>query len=155
MTSVKPGDRIRLVAMPKDPDPVPAGTTGTVTEVTCGPMGQISVTWDNLRRLVLLPDVDQFDVIGYTDLVDSAAACRKCGNRSMDLLVFDEEFEQVACSLCGEVYVPGATPRKGHVAAYEPPHARPLPVRGGRATPRPVNAASAMSEPEPEAPNDG
>lgn len=31
----KPGDRIRLLAMPDDPDPIPSGEVGTVIEVTC------------------------------------------------------------------------------------------------------------------------
>jgi hypothetical protein len=33
MTAPKPGDRIRLVAMLDDADPIPTGTTGTVTAV--------------------------------------------------------------------------------------------------------------------------
>jgi hypothetical protein len=33
LTTPKPGDRIRLVAMFDDPDPITPGTTGTVTAV--------------------------------------------------------------------------------------------------------------------------
>ncbi len=32
-TRLKRGDRIRLVSMPYDPDPIPVGMFGTVTEV--------------------------------------------------------------------------------------------------------------------------
>jgi hypothetical protein len=41
------GTRIRLVAMPDDPEPVPPGTTGTVTSVYRFADGaQVSVDWD-------------------------------------------------------------------------------------------------------------
>ena len=54
--------------MPDDPDPIPAGATGTVLAVTDGPLGQILVAWDNSSRsLALVPGVDRFDVIGHTD----------------------------------------------------------------------------------------
>jgi hypothetical protein len=33
MTTPQPGDRIQLVAMPDDPDPIPPGATGTVTAI--------------------------------------------------------------------------------------------------------------------------
>ena len=60
-----PGDRVVLVNMADDPDPVPAGATGTVTHVTelswSDPPGQlqVSVNWDNGRTLSCLvpPDV--------------------------------------------------------------------------------------------------
>jgi len=67
MTQVQTGDRIRLLAMPEDPDPIPSGSTGTVTRVTDGPVAQISVDWDNGRTLSLVPGVDQFEVIERTD----------------------------------------------------------------------------------------
>lgn len=49
--------------MPDDPDPIPAGSTGTVTRVTDGPLAQVSVDWDNGRSLSLVPGTDQFEVI--------------------------------------------------------------------------------------------
>jgi hypothetical protein len=54
----KVGDRIRLIQMPEDPDPVPSGSLGTVR--TIHPhhgWTQVEVDWDNGRRLMLsLPD---------------------------------------------------------------------------------------------------
>jgi hypothetical protein len=68
MTTPQPGDRIRLVAMPDDPDPVPAGTTGTVRSVrTCGSGRdawlQVDVDWDNGRKLMLSVPPDQVTVM--------------------------------------------------------------------------------------------
>ena len=61
---IKDGDRIKLVRMDNDPDPVQPGTTGTVldaTEVNLGrqPFTQVTVMWDNGRRLscVCPPDI--------------------------------------------------------------------------------------------------
>ena len=59
-TIPKAGDRVRLVSMTDDPDPIPAGTTGTVVGVYPhqGWM-QVDVDWDNGRSLMLSipPDV--------------------------------------------------------------------------------------------------
>ena len=63
MTNVQRGDRVRMLHMPDDPDPIPAGSTGTVTRVTDGPLAQVSVDWDNGRSLSLVPGTDQFEVI--------------------------------------------------------------------------------------------
>ena len=54
----KAGDRIRLVAMPHDPDPIPTGSLGTVVAVyNHGNWAQIDVDWDSGRTLMLsLPD---------------------------------------------------------------------------------------------------
>jgi len=60
------GDRIRLIEMPNDPDPIPAGAAGTVLSVTTGPYAQIEVAWDgSTRSLALIPGVDRFEVIGH------------------------------------------------------------------------------------------
>ena len=68
MPAVTPGSRIRVIAMPDDPDPVPAGSTGTVLSVTTGRFAQIEVDWDDLRHsLALVPGVDRFEIIGHTD----------------------------------------------------------------------------------------
>ena len=70
MTKPQPGDRIRLVAMPDDPDPVPRGTTGTVRSVRpCGSgrnaWFQVDVDWDNGRKLMLAVPSDQFEAISH------------------------------------------------------------------------------------------
>jgi hypothetical protein len=62
-TTIRGGDRIKLIAMADDPDPVPAGSTGTVESVTDGPLGQVWVRWDSGRSLALVPGVDRFEVI--------------------------------------------------------------------------------------------
>ena len=68
MPTVTPGSRIRLIVMPDDPDPIPAGSTGTVLSVTTGRFAQIEVDWDDLHRsLALVPGVDRFEIIGHTD----------------------------------------------------------------------------------------
>ena len=65
---VRAGDRIRLLAMPNDPDPVPAGSLATVTYVLCEDqtnpkhMDQIQVIWDNGRTLNLAPQVDRYEL---------------------------------------------------------------------------------------------
>ena len=61
---IRTGDRIRLLSMPDDPDPIPVGSTGTIVSVTEGPLGQVHVNWDdNNRSLSLIPGVDRFEVI--------------------------------------------------------------------------------------------
>lgn len=114
----KVGDRIGLLAMPDDPDPLPVGSTGTVVCLTDGPLGQIGVKWDNGRTLFLIPGIDQFEVIDDSNLVGEESACPKCGNRDADLLVWDEEFgEFVTCSLCQTQYGPDGKP---YVPVLEP-----------------------------------
>ena len=64
MPSPRPGDRIRLVAMLDDPDPIPAGTTGFVTSVRQhGTWAQVDVNWDNGRKLMLAVPPDRFEMI--------------------------------------------------------------------------------------------
>ena len=54
----KVGDRIRLIHMPEDPDPIPPGSLGTVCAIHLHhSWTQVEVDWDNGRRLMLsLPD---------------------------------------------------------------------------------------------------
>ena len=63
----KAGDRIRLIAMPDEPDPVPAGTLGIVLGVCSfdGPdaFHQIDVAWDNGRTLMLVTPPDRFEIL--------------------------------------------------------------------------------------------
>ncbi|MBB3205427.1 hypothetical protein FHS27_001227 [Rhodopirellula rubra] len=59
-TKLKAGDRVRLVSMTDDPDPIPVGTTGTVAGVyPHGDWTQVDVDWDTGRSLMLSipPDV--------------------------------------------------------------------------------------------------
>lgn len=68
------GRRVRLTKemtnpksdrMPKEED-MPAGLEGTITYVNLsGPVQwqQIGVNWDNGRRLMLLPEVDSYEVL--------------------------------------------------------------------------------------------
>ena len=60
-----PGDRIELVAMSDDPDPISAGTKGMINFVRrCGAGReawlQIDVNWDNGRQLMLAVPPDEF-----------------------------------------------------------------------------------------------
>lgn len=48
--------------LPDDPDPLPVGSTGTVVRVNPS-TNQADVDWDNGRQLMLLLDVDPFQVI--------------------------------------------------------------------------------------------
>lgn len=66
------GRRIRLLAMPQDPDPIPYGTEGTVTgvrEFNYGPVPshQIDVEWDGGRTLMLCSPPDRFEVLPEGD----------------------------------------------------------------------------------------
>jgi len=68
MTVPRPGDRIKLIAMPDDPNPVPVKGTGTVTFVKEHGSAerawlQIGVDWDNGRGLMLSVPPDKVDVI--------------------------------------------------------------------------------------------
>jgi hypothetical protein len=59
-----PGDRIRLISMPDDPDPILAGSEGVVVEVTEGPLAQVVVEWIGINRsLALIPGVDVFEIV--------------------------------------------------------------------------------------------
>jgi len=65
MTTPKPGDRIRLLAMPDDPDPIPPGSMGSVTFVHPHGSGgdawlQVGVDWDSGRTLMLTVPPDEY-----------------------------------------------------------------------------------------------
>ena len=52
---LKAGDRIRLVSMPYDPDPIPVGSLGTVVAIyDHGDWMQVDVDWDSGRNLMLM-----------------------------------------------------------------------------------------------------
>jgi hypothetical protein len=69
MTTIpNPGDRIRLVTMHDDPDPIPIGPVGTVVVAVYShagqrPWHQIDVAWDNGRTLMLVAPPDEFDIV--------------------------------------------------------------------------------------------
>ena len=62
------GDRIRLLSMNDDPDPIAPDQTGTVVGVSSFGEGkdrwhQIDVSWDDGRTLMLVSPPDQFEII--------------------------------------------------------------------------------------------
>ena len=64
----KPGDRIRLLSMPDDPDPIPTGEVGMVIEVTRHGDGknawhQVDVEWDHGRSLMLTLPPDRIEIL--------------------------------------------------------------------------------------------
>lgn len=64
----KAGDRIELISMEDDPDPIPSGTKGTVDFVSDVGYGrdkftQIGVKWDNGRTLMLTIPPDSYRII--------------------------------------------------------------------------------------------
>ncbi len=63
-TAPKPGDRIRLLSMHDDPDPIQPGTVGTVVSVAAlDTWHQIDVAWDNGRTLMLVSPPDWFEIL--------------------------------------------------------------------------------------------
>ena len=65
---VRVGDRLRLIAMQDDPDPIQIGEVGTVTGCRRNGGGrdawfQIDVSWDNGRMLMLVSPPDEFEII--------------------------------------------------------------------------------------------
>lgn len=64
----KAGDRVKLVFMPNDPDPIPPGTEGTVLSCTELHWGhdiqtQVHIAWDNGRSLSCVCPPDYLEVI--------------------------------------------------------------------------------------------
>lgn len=55
------GKRIRLINMPDDPNPIPSGSIGTVEFIDDAFI--IHVKWDDGRKLGLVPDVDDYELI--------------------------------------------------------------------------------------------
>lgn len=69
--SGKRGDRVRLVFMPNDPDPIPEGTEGIVTDVMPIDWGQdkktqVHVAWDNGRSLSCICPPDFLEILPAT-----------------------------------------------------------------------------------------
>ncbi len=72
MIDCKVGDRIRLLYMPDDPDPIPAGATGTVLRVDGGALPQVHIAWGSGRTLALIPGVDTWETIERPTAGDDA-----------------------------------------------------------------------------------
>jgi hypothetical protein len=63
-TRLKQGDRIRLISMPQDPDPIPVGSLGTVIAVhNHRDWMQVEVDWDNGRSLMLSLPEDSIEIV--------------------------------------------------------------------------------------------
>ena len=63
------GDRIRLIHMPEDPDPIPAGSLGTVRAIhPHHGRTQIEVDWDNGRQLMLSLLDDVIEILTAADI---------------------------------------------------------------------------------------
>lgn len=98
MTNVRAGHRIRLVEMPEDPDPVPAGSLGTVRLVQEGVWRDgaltLTVVWDNGRSLNIISPPDRYEIV---------RSCEKCGEVD-DVGAhddYDETWQQWKCFCCG------------------------------------------------------
>ncbi|TWU40187.1 hypothetical protein Q31b_35320 [Novipirellula aureliae] len=62
--NLKAGDRVRLISMTDDFDPIPAGTPGTVVGVyPHGDWTQVDVDWDTDRSLMLSIPPDQVAIV--------------------------------------------------------------------------------------------
>ena len=59
------GEKIELIAMPNDPNPIPSGTKGSVESVTNIGHGeyQIGVKWENGRTLMLILPHDKIRIL--------------------------------------------------------------------------------------------
>ncbi len=63
LSRLKAGDRIRLVRMADDPDPMPVGQRGTVVRIhSHGDWTQVDVDWDNGRSLMLSIPPDEIEI---------------------------------------------------------------------------------------------
>jgi hypothetical protein len=71
-SQLQPSDRIRLVSMPNDPDPIPVGSLGTVRSVhQHGDWSQVDVAWDNGRQLMLCLPGDVVAVVSKAKSPDN------------------------------------------------------------------------------------
>jgi uncharacterized protein DUF4314 len=59
--TVAAGDRVRLVEMVSDPNPIPSGVLGTVWRIDA--LGTVHVQWDNGRELGLVPERDRYELV--------------------------------------------------------------------------------------------
>ena len=54
------GNRVKLISMGNDPDPIESGSEGTIRHIGGG---IVNVDWDNGRHLGLVIDEDKFILI--------------------------------------------------------------------------------------------
>lgn len=59
--NLKPGDKVRCIAMHDDPRPVQSGMTGKVQAID--DIGTIHIVWEDGRLLGLVPGVDEFEKV--------------------------------------------------------------------------------------------
>ena len=72
-SQLKPGDRVRLISMPEDPDPIPVGSLGTVVAVyEHADWYQVDVKWDSGRELMLSMPEDCVAVEGGSGECDKS-----------------------------------------------------------------------------------
>ena len=65
---MKPFMRVVLDEMPQDPNPISPGEQATVVGYDDG--GNLMVSWDNGRKLNLIPGVDKYHVVSTADELD-------------------------------------------------------------------------------------
>jgi len=70
--NLQSGDRIRLVSMACDPDPILVGQAGIVRRVSYHGHGtaawqQVEVDWDNGRQLMLAVPPDTYEIISRAE----------------------------------------------------------------------------------------
>ena len=61
MDTTLQGKRIKLISMNDDPNPIPSGTLGTIQHIDG--IGQLQVIWDNGRRLAVIPNIDEYEIL--------------------------------------------------------------------------------------------
>lgn len=61
MDTTLQGKRIKLISMNDDPNPIATGTMGTIQGIDG--IGQIQVIWDNGRRLAVIPNIDEYEIL--------------------------------------------------------------------------------------------
>lgn len=59
--AVAVGDRVRLIEMASDPNPLRPGAIGTVWRIDA--LGTVHVQWDNGRDMGLVPERDRYELI--------------------------------------------------------------------------------------------
>jgi hypothetical protein len=80
------GDRVKLIHMPDDPDPIPAGSVGTVVLVTDlnfpgEHQTQFLIKWDNGRSLSCVCPPDILEKVTNTEVADGSAKAGTTGGQ--------------------------------------------------------------------------